>query len=149
MTRLIARTKNNPTTEIIVSSNVQVAKVSLIDKLKYSLNIQNPASLTCEAIKLPAPVARTINAGLAEPATIIGVTRPAVVNAATVAELDKRMSAKEVAKNGILVYFPRIQCSLLVKLLVSGYLRSSSDWISHHIVSFSCDKCIRASIYLL
>ena len=47
---------------MIVSSKVHVANVSFIVNPKYSLNIQNPASLTCEAIKLPAPVAKTTSA---------------------------------------------------------------------------------------
>lgn len=72
--------------EIIVSSNVQVENVSFIVKPKNSLNIQKPASLTWEAIRLPAPVERTIKARLTSDPCINGITKPAVVNAATVAE---------------------------------------------------------------
>ena len=46
-----------------VSITVQVAKVSLIDKLKYSLNNQKPPSFTCESIRLPDPIASTISSG--------------------------------------------------------------------------------------
>ena len=51
-----------PDTEMMVSSNDQVKKVSLTVNPKYSLNIQNPASLTCDKITLPAPMASTTHA---------------------------------------------------------------------------------------
>ena len=70
----------------MVSNTDQDFNVSGIDKLKYSLNIQNPGSLTCENIKLPAPVASTISSGLAPDATINGPTIPAAVRPATVAD---------------------------------------------------------------
>src|SRR5699024_8020088 len=84
--RLSSMMKPKPTTEMTVSSNVHVEKVSFIVKPKNSLNIQNPASLTWEAITLPAPVASTINARLTSDPCIKGMTNPAVVKAATVAE---------------------------------------------------------------
>src|SRR5699024_4594729 len=76
----------SPTTEMTVSSNVQVANVSFIVRPKNSLNIQKPASFTWEAIKLPAPVDNTIRARFTSDPCINGITRPAVVNAATVAD---------------------------------------------------------------
>src|SRR4051812_2372921 len=75
-----------PTIDTIVSITLQVLRVSLIVKLKYSLNNQNPESFTCENIKLPAPVANTIRLGLIEDPTISGATIPAAVRPATVAE---------------------------------------------------------------
>src|SRR5476651_573223 len=79
------RTPDKPKMEMIHSMTVQVLKVSRIVKPKYSLNIQNPVSLTCESIRLPAPTDSTINSGEV-PEWIKGITRPAVVKAATVAE---------------------------------------------------------------
>ncbi len=49
----------NPNTESTDSRSVHVKNVSLIVKPKYSLNIQNPASFTCEQNILPAPIAST------------------------------------------------------------------------------------------
>ncbi len=43
------------------SNKVQVKNVSFIVKPKYSLNIQKPASFTCEQKILPAPMAKTTN----------------------------------------------------------------------------------------
>ncbi len=74
-----------PSTDTIVSMRVQVLNVSLSVKLKYSLNIQKPVSLTCENIRLPAPTANTINSGEA-PAITNGTTIPEAVSAATVAD---------------------------------------------------------------
>ena len=74
------------TTEIIDSSTVQVWSVCLIVKSKYSLNIQKPASLTCDAANEPAPMARTINAGSTPAWAINGATIPAAVSETTVAE---------------------------------------------------------------
>lgn len=75
-----------PTTEIKLSNTVQVNKVSLTVKSKYSLNIQKPASFTCEAANDPAPIAKTIKAGFTPAEVISGKTNPAAVNDATVAE---------------------------------------------------------------
>ena len=76
----------NPIKETMVSIILHVLMVSFTVRLKYSLNIQNPGSLTCENIKLPAPVASTINAGFTPEAAIMGATIPAAVKPATVAE---------------------------------------------------------------
>ncbi len=76
----------SPATEIMVSSNVHVANVSFMLNPKYSLNIQKPASLTCEAMTLPAPVASTTNARLTSEWPNNGMTRPVVLSAATVAD---------------------------------------------------------------
>ena len=78
-----------PVTEIIVSSTVQIWKVCLTDKSKNSLKIQNPASLTWEAINDPAPMANATNTGnnvFPGLAAKIPVTIPAAVIPATVAE---------------------------------------------------------------
>ena len=60
--------------------------MSLIDRLKYSLNIQKPGSLTWDNIKLPDPTANTISSGLTPVISTIGRTIPAVVRPATVAD---------------------------------------------------------------
>ncbi len=60
--------------------------VSRSDIRKYSFVIQNPASLTCESISDPPPIARTINSGLTPLATVSGPTMPAAVVMETVAE---------------------------------------------------------------
>lgn len=54
----------------IVSITVQERKVSRKLIQNHSLNIQNPVSLTCEHIRLPAPTARVISSGEAPPAAI-------------------------------------------------------------------------------
>ena len=54
--------------------------------MKYSLNIQNPASFTCDNIRLPEPIASTINSGLTSELEISGRTIPAAVKPATVAD---------------------------------------------------------------
>jgi len=79
-----AYTINNPTTDTIVSMIVQVAKVWRIVRLKYSLNNQNPPSLTCENVMLPAPMARTSSSGRMAECCNKGSNIPTVVNAATV-----------------------------------------------------------------
>ena len=56
--------------------------VSFMLRLKYSLNIQKPESLTCENIKLPAPKDKTIKFGFAPVCVTKGITTPAAVNAA-------------------------------------------------------------------
>lgn len=86
MNRLNRSTINNPVTEMIVSSTVQIFNVCFTFKSKYSLNIQNPASLTCDAASEPAPIASAINTGLTLIECINGVTSPAAVIPATVAE---------------------------------------------------------------
>ncbi len=76
-----------PTTEMIVSRTVQIFNVCGTSKSKNSLNIQKPASLTCEAANEPAPIASTTNAGLtAVWLATKGATIPAVVKPATVAD---------------------------------------------------------------
>ena len=58
-TRLISNTPANPTSETIVSITDHDRIVSFIDKMKYSLNIQNPLSLTWEKKRLHAPTDST------------------------------------------------------------------------------------------
>lgn len=69
-----------------VSMTVQVDRVSFTDRLKYSLNIQNPVSFTWDSIKLPEPMAKTINSGLTPVLEAKGKTIPAAVSPATVAD---------------------------------------------------------------
>lgn len=76
----------NPTTDTIVSMIDHEQIVSFMLRLKYSLNIQKPESLTCENIKLPAPKDKTIKFGFAPVCVTKGITTPAAVNAATVAD---------------------------------------------------------------
>ena len=57
--------------------------VSFMLRLKYSLNIQKPESLTCENIKLPDPKDKTIKFGFAPVCVTKGITTPAAVNAAS------------------------------------------------------------------
>ena len=57
----------SPATEIILSITVHERKVCFIDKLKNSLNIQNPESFTWEPKTLPVPTANTISSGDAAP----------------------------------------------------------------------------------
>lgn len=75
-----------PDTEIIVSNIDHVKKVSLTVKPKYSLNIQKPASFTCDKMTLPAPIASTTSATFASECCSKGSTIPVVDIAATVAE---------------------------------------------------------------
>ena len=83
---LRAITPINPDMPIDVSMTLHVFRVSLILRLKYSLKSQNPPSFTCPNIRLPAPIANTINSGLTDPPVTNGRTMPAVVIPATVAE---------------------------------------------------------------
>ena len=83
---LNTKTPKIPTTETILSMIDQERKVSLILRLKYSLNSQKPGSFTCENIKLPEPIASTISSGLAPVCITKGAIIPAVVSPATVAE---------------------------------------------------------------
>lgn len=83
-----------PTTEMIDSKTVHVCNVCLIVKSKYSLNIQKPASLTCDAASEPAPMARTIKAGSTPDCAINGATIPAAVNDATVADPQGQFEAQ-------------------------------------------------------
>lgn len=76
----------NPETEIIVSNNDHVKKVSFTVKPKYSLNIQKPASLTCDSMTLPAPIANTTKETLTSDACNNGNTIPVDDTAATVDE---------------------------------------------------------------
>src|SRR5687768_16503432 len=72
--------------ETMVSINDHERSVSFIPRLKYSLNNQNPASFTCENIKLPAPMDNTIRLGSVLVYFITGAMMPAVVRPATVAD---------------------------------------------------------------
>ncbi len=90
VTEISKDTSNNrismiPTTEAIEESTVYVANVSFKLNPKYSLTIQNPGSLTCEAKAVPHPVASVTKAKftLGELPSI-GITNPAVDIAATV-----------------------------------------------------------------
>ena len=80
------KTPINPMIPTMVSMTVQVDSVSFTERLKYSLNIQKPPSFTCDNIKLPEPMASTINSGLTPVFAAIGKTIPAAVNPATVAD---------------------------------------------------------------
>src|SRR6187402_710150 len=75
-----------PTMPTMPSMSVQLMIVSFNDRLKYSLAIQKPESLTCENIKLPAPTASTMRFGSTPPAATTGAIRLAAVMPATVAE---------------------------------------------------------------
>lgn len=87
----------NPITPTVVSIIVQVERVSLTDRLKYSLNNQNPLSFTCESIKLPEPIASTINSGLTPVLATRGNTIPAAVSPATVVRWKKMV--KDLKEN--------------------------------------------------
>ena len=54
-----AKAIKKATTDNIVSITVHVLKVSFTLSPKYSFTIQKPASLTCDNINDPAPVAIT------------------------------------------------------------------------------------------
>lgn len=82
----IVKTPNRPITPTVVSMTVQLFKVSLTERLKYSLNSQKPLSFTWDNIKLPDPIANTISSGLTPAPCIRGKTIPAAVKPATVAE---------------------------------------------------------------
>ena len=92
--------------------------VSFMLRLKYSLNIQKPESLTCENIKLPAPKDKTIKFGFAPVCVTKGITTPAAVNAATVADpTHKRITAalgKDVFHYHLhVVYVPVVEKQIL------------------------------------
>src|SRR5258705_8645293 len=72
--------------EIVVSITVHDKNVCFSDRLKNSLNIQNPESFTCEPNTLPVPIANTISSGDTAPAATNGDTTPAAVIPATVAD---------------------------------------------------------------
>src|ERR1700739_1406253 len=73
--------------DTVVSITVHDRRVSLIDRLKYSLNNQKPPSFRCEQVRLPAPTASTIKLGLMDGSCrTSGDMIPAVVRPATVAE---------------------------------------------------------------
>src|ERR1700744_5814158 len=80
------RTPMSPTTDTMDSITDHERMVSFMLRLKYSLNIQNPESFTCEKAKLPAPMASTIRLGSAWVWIISGATIPAAVRPAIVAE---------------------------------------------------------------
>src|ERR1700722_17038484 len=69
----------SPTTETIVSMMDQDRMVSFMERLKYSLNIQKPPSLTWEKKRLPAPTDNTIRLGSTCMRVISGRMRPAAV----------------------------------------------------------------------
>ena len=48
-------------------------------RLKYSLNIQKPESLTCENTNIPAPKDKTIKFGFAPVCVTKGITTPAAM----------------------------------------------------------------------
>src|SRR5690606_17244935 len=88
------KTPRSPTTDTMVSMTDQERIVSRMVNPKNSLNIQNPGSLTWENMRLPAPVASTINSGLVFVDVINGSAIPAVVRPATVADPnDTRIAA--------------------------------------------------------
>jgi len=72
--------------ETIVSIIVQEDRVSLMVRLKYSLNIQKPPSLTCENMRLPEPIASTISSGLTSDIERKDNMIPEAVSPATVAD---------------------------------------------------------------
>src|SRR3546814_9625265 len=72
-------TPNSPATDTILSISDHDMIVSRILRPKYSLNIQNPVSLTWENIKEHAPVARTINSALVSVVPINGNAIPAAI----------------------------------------------------------------------
>lgn len=96
-------------TPTIVSMTVQVDRVSLTDKLKYSLKSQKPPSFTWESIKLPDPMAKTINSGLTPVPETRGRTIPAAVNPATVADPIQTL-------NRVAISHPRIKGDILESL---------------------------------
>lgn len=67
-----SRQPTRPHTEMMVSSTDQDLMVSMMLRLKYSLNSQKPGSLTCEKITLPEPTAITISSGLTPVVAIRG-----------------------------------------------------------------------------
>ena len=75
-----------PMTPTRVSITVHVDRVSLTERLKYSLKSQNPPSFTWDSIKLPDPMARTMSSGCTLVPETRGRTMPAAVRPATVAE---------------------------------------------------------------
>ena len=81
-----SNTPNKPKMEMIVSIKVHDKNVCFNERLKNSLNIQNPVSLICEPKTLPVPTANTINSGDTAPETTNGATTPAAVIPATVAD---------------------------------------------------------------
>ena len=82
----MAKTVSNPIIPIRHSITVHIWNVCLMLTLKNSLNIQNPTSLKCENIRLPEPVASTINSGFTPLAITIGSIMPAAVIVDTVAD---------------------------------------------------------------
>src|ERR1044071_9703154 len=86
MNNLISSTPIKPNTDMVVSITVQERNVCFKVRLKNSLNIQKPESFICDPNTLPAPTASTINSGDTTPATTRGLTTPAAVMPATVAE---------------------------------------------------------------
>ncbi len=67
-------------------SVVQDNRASFKVNPKYCLTIQKPAPLTWSQKTEPAPTAKTISAGSTLVDAIIGATRPAPVNEATVVD---------------------------------------------------------------
>ena len=85
-TRSRINTPANPRMEIVVSITVHDRKVCFSERLKNSLNIQNPESLIWDPKTLPVPMASTISSGETTPEATKGVTTPAAVMPATVAD---------------------------------------------------------------
>src|SRR5476649_1770304 len=86
MAIFINRHPTRPQMEMMVSRADQDLMVSMMVRLKYSLNSQKPGSLTWEKITLPEPTAITISSGLAPVVAMSGAAIPPAVMAATVAE---------------------------------------------------------------
>ena len=86
MNKSRAKTPKSPIIDTIISISDHERNVSLMLKLKYSLNIQKPESFTCENIRLPAPKAITIKFGLTADCSTIGIITVAAVSAAIVAD---------------------------------------------------------------
>ncbi|GIP64765.1 hypothetical protein J32TS6_33200 [Virgibacillus pantothenticus] len=78
------RINTRPLTEITVSNIVHVKNVSLIVNPKDYLMIQNPVSFTCDAMRLPVPVAITMKAKTTSVPNINGITNPAAISATNV-----------------------------------------------------------------
>src|SRR5450631_1494996 len=98
-------TPASPNREIVVSITVHDRKVCFMVRLKNSLNIQKPESLTWDPKTLPDPTASTINSGDTVPDVTRGDTTPAAVIPATVAEpmatLNNAVTTQPKSKGGI------------------------------------------------
>ena len=92
-------TPSSPMTDTRVSMTDQVSKVSLILRLKYCLKSQKPPSFKCDNIRLPEPIASTINSGLMSVYwAIMGAKIPTAVSPATVAEPTQTLISPAIAQ---------------------------------------------------